>query len=66
MKCQWLTSLSDGDGLQTFRRLKQCQSAGDGLAQSRLELARNGGGLQVYTVVTFPTAEHHRAISASM
>jgi len=43
MECQWLTGLSAGDGLQIFRRLK-CESAGDGLALNRLELARKGGG----------------------
>ena len=37
-----------GDGLQFFRRLNQCASAGDRLALNRLAMARNGGGLQVY------------------
>jgi len=49
MECQWLTGLSAGDGLQIFRRLNECESAGDGLALNRLALARNGGGLQVYS-----------------
>jgi len=48
VECQWLTSLSAGDGLQIFRQLNQCESAGDGLALNRLALARNGCGLQVY------------------
>jgi len=30
MECQWLTGLSAGDGLSIFRRLNQCESAGDG------------------------------------
>jgi len=47
MECQWLTGLSAGDGLQIFRRLNQCESAGDGLAPNWLALARNGGGFQV-------------------
>jgi len=34
--------------LAHFRRLNQCESAGDDLALNRLALARNGCGLQVY------------------
>ena len=37
---RWLVSF--------FRRLNQCELAGDGLAMNRLALARNGCGLQVY------------------
>jgi len=55
VKCQWLTGLSAGDGLQIFRRLNQCNSAVDGLAMNRLALARNGCGLQVYGWVTAKT-----------
>jgi len=47
MKRQWLTGLLAGDRLPIFRRLNQCESAGDGLAVNRLALARNGCGLQV-------------------
>jgi len=47
MEYQWLMGLSAGDGLQIFRRLNQCELAGDGLARNRLAVARNGCGLQV-------------------
>jgi len=48
MECQWLAAgLSASDGLYFFRRLNECESAGDGLALIRLALARNGCGLQV-------------------
>jgi len=40
--------LAAGDGLRFSRRLKQWQSAGDGLALKRLALTKNGGGLGVY------------------
>ena len=52
MEFQWLTGFSAGDGLYIFRRLNQCESAGDGLALNRLALARNGCGLQDYCIVT--------------
>jgi len=44
MKFQWLTGFSAGMVVIFFRRLNQCESAGDGLALNRLALARNGCG----------------------
>jgi len=35
--------------LANFSAFNQCASAGDGLALNRLAIARNGGGLQVYS-----------------
>jgi len=52
-----LGGLSAGDGLQIFRRLNQCASAGDGLALNRLAIARNGGGLQVYSEIIQQSCE---------
>jgi len=43
MECQWPT-VSRLTMLIHFRRLNQCESAGDGLALNRLALARNGCG----------------------
>ena len=44
MEFQWLTGFSAGMVVIFFRRLNQCESAGDGLALNRLALARNGCG----------------------